>query len=138
MRPTCFPDGPLSAYDDDRYLQSMWAAGALGYVLKSEAPGAIVAAVRAAARGTPCWTQGQVLRIQRWQEEVERRWQVLTEREREVLRLVAVGKSNREIAETLKVSVRTVEFHVGNVLTKLGFSSRVEAAVWAQKHRLCE
>ena len=55
----------------------------------------------------------------------------LTPREREVARLVSQGKSNREIAEALVLSERTVENHVGNILTKLGFDSRAQIAVWA-------
>jgi len=95
-----------------------------------------VAAVRAAARGTSFWTAAQTDRIRAWRAEVEQRWDALTEREREVLALVAAGKSNKEIAQMLEVTERTVEFHVGNVLGKLGVSSRVEAAVWAKDHRL--
>ena len=57
----------------------------------------------------------------------------MTEREVEVLRLVAEGLSNKEIAQTLSVAVRTVEFHVGNILSKLRVASRVEAAVWAKE-----
>jgi non-specific serine/threonine protein kinase len=55
----------------------------------------------------------------------------LTRREREVARLLSQGKSNREIAEALVISERTVENHVGNILGKLGFDSRAQAAVWA-------
>jgi two-component system nitrate/nitrite response regulator NarL len=54
-----------------------------------------------------------------------------------VLALVAEGKSNKEIAQALKVTERTVEFHVSNILSKLGLTSRVEAAVWAKEHGLC-
>jgi len=57
----------------------------------------------------------------------------LTRREIEVLRLVAEGLSNREIAQKLQVMKRTAEFHVGNILKKLGAASRVEAAMWAKK-----
>ena len=127
----------LSAYDDERYVQEMLGAGAVGYLLKEEAPGVIVAAVRAAARGERLWTAEQFARAQRWREEVQGRWERLTEREREVLALVAAGKSNKEIAQALSVTVRTVEFHVSNVLGKLGLTSRVEAAVWAREHGLC-
>ena len=127
----------LSAYDDERYVRGMLEAGAVGYLLKDEAPETIVAAVRAAARGERLWTAEQFARAQRWREEVEERWNALTEREREVLALVTAGKSNKEIAQTLSITVRTVEFHVGNVLGKLGLASRVEAVVWAKEHGLC-
>ena len=65
--------------------------------------------------------------------EAERLWQSLTEREREVLRLVAYGRSNRQIARLLGIGEHTVETHVGNLLDKLGVASRVEAAVWAAR-----
>jgi DNA-binding NarL/FixJ family response regulator len=124
----------LSAYDDTRYLYRMWGAGALGYMLKSEAPGVLVAAVRAAARREPIWTAEQLTRVRRWQEAVEQQWQALTEREREVLALVAQGLSSKEIAPLLCLTVRTVDFHVSHILEKLGVGSRLEAVVWAKDH----
>jgi RNA polymerase sigma factor (sigma-70 family) len=128
----------LSSYDDERYVRGMLEAGAVGYLLKDEAPETIVAAVRAAARGERLWTAEQFARARRWREEVQELWERLTEREREVLALVAEGKSNKEIAQALNVTVRTVEFHVSNVLGKLGLTSRVEAAVWVKEHKLCD
>jgi len=124
----------LSAYDDDRYLARMLAAGAVGYLLKNEAPGQIVAAVQAAMRGERLWTPEQTARVERWQDEVARVRDSLTDREREVLRCVADGLSNKEIAQALHITVRTADFHVSNILRKLGVISRVEAAVWAQSH----
>lgn len=124
----------LSAYDDDRYLAGMLAAGAVGYLLKNEAPGQIVAAVQAAMRGELLWTPEQSARVERWQAEVAHVRDSLTEREREVLRCVADGLSNKEIARALHITVRTADFHVSNILRKLGVISRVEAAVWAQAH----
>lgn len=124
----------LSAYDDDRYLAGMLAAGAVGYLLKNEAPGQIVAAVQAARRGESLWTPEQKARVARWQAEVARVRDSLTDREREVLRCVADGLSNKEIAQALCITVRTADFHVSNILRKLNVISRVEAAVWAQAH----
>ena len=124
----------LSAYDDDRYLAGMRAAGAVGYLLKNEAPGQIVAAVRAAMNGAVLWSPEQMARVERWQAEVAQVSASLTEREHEVLRLVAEGLSNKEIAQALTITVRTTDFHVSNVLRKLGVISRVEAAVWAKEH----
>ena len=89
----------LSAYTDKATWRGILEAGAVGYLLKSEAPEAIVAAVRAAAQGESIWTAEQIARVRRWQEEVEQQWQALTEREREVLALVAAGKSIKEIAQ---------------------------------------
>ncbi len=124
----------LSAYDDDKYLAGMRGAGAAGYLLKSEAPAEIVDAVRAVHRGESLWTEAQLARARRWEEEVVRLRESLTDREREVLLLVAQGLSNKEIAQALVVTVRTVDFHVSNVLRKLDAVSRVEAAVWAKTY----
>ena len=60
----------------------------------------------------------------------------LTEREQATARLIAQGKSNREIADTLIIGERTVETHVSNILSKLGFASRAQIAVWAVEQRL--
>jgi DNA-binding NarL/FixJ family response regulator len=72
--------------------------------------------------------------VERWRAEVAHVRDSLTEREREVLRLVADGLSNKEIAQALYITVRTADFHVSNILRKLGVISRVEAAVWAKEH----
>lgn len=124
----------LSAYDDDRYLAAMARAGAAGYLLKNEAPDKIVMAVRQAVCGEDFWTPAQRARAERWEAEVAAVRDSLTNREREVLALVAGGLSNKEIAQRLVVTVRTVDFHVSNILRKLDVISRIEAAVWAQEH----
>jgi DNA-binding NarL/FixJ family response regulator len=121
----------LSSYADDGYVQSMVDAGAVGYLLKDEAPAVIVAAVRAAAQGQNWFSPDIAAKIAAWE-----RGELpggLTERELEVLRLVAEGLSNKEIARQLCITVRTANFHVGNILQKLDAASRVEAAVWAKE-----
>ena len=122
----------LSAYTDDRYVHGMLEAGAVGYLLKEEAPGTIADAVRAAAQGEPYFSQAVAARARAWA--TGERPAGLTEREMEVLHLLAEGLSNKEIARALTVSVRTANFHVGNILHKLGVASRVEAVVWAKDH----
>jgi len=124
----------LSAHDDDRYIAGMAHADASGYLLKNEAPGRIASAVRSVVAGTPLWTPDQLARAQRWEDEIVRVRDSLTERERQVLGLVTEGLSNKEIARRLVVTVRTVDFHVSNILRKLDAVSRVEAAVWAQAY----
>jgi NarL family two-component system response regulator LiaR len=126
----------LSSYSDDHYVRGMLEAGAVGYLLKDEAPGVIVAAVRAAARGERLWTAEQFARARRWREEVQGQWERLTEREREVLRLVAAGRSNKGIAHEMGISEKTVEYHVTNILGKLGVGSRSEAIVWIKNSGL--
>jgi DNA-binding NarL/FixJ family response regulator len=127
----------LSAYSDDAHLRAMLEAGAVGYLIKDEAAGAIAEAVRAAAHGEGWFSPAVAARAAAW---ARGEWGLpadLTEREAEVLRLVARGKSNKEVARALSVTERTVEFHVSNVLSKLNLVSRVEAAVWAKDHGFC-
>lgn len=128
----------LSAYDNQRYLWGMLNAGASGYLLKEEAPTQIVKAVRSVARGEQLWTTEQLALVQRWQEQVQYRWDGLTTREKEVLVLVATGKGNKGIAGELNLSERTVEYHLTNILGKLRFTSRSEAIVWVNKTLLDE
>jgi len=126
----------LSAHSDEKYVRAMMDAGAIGYILKEEAPGAIVAAVQAAAKGEGWFSPSIARQIAAWAKGGPPRQPELSEREWAVLRLVARGKTNKEIALALSVAERTVEFHVGNILRKLGLNSRVEAALWAKEHEV--
>jgi DNA-binding NarL/FixJ family response regulator len=122
----------LSAYRYEHYIRGMLEAGAVGYLLKEEAPGAIVEAVRRAVQGGMSFSPGvaEVARaILEGTGDVPR----LTEREREVLALMAEGLSNKEIGARLGFSERTAAFHVGNILQKLGTASRTEAVVRAKE-----
>jgi len=124
----------LSAFGDDANVRGMLDAGAVGYLLKDEAPATIVQAVRAAAAGRPWFSQGvasQAAAFARGERPAG-----LTERELEVARLVARGLGNAEIAHALAVKERTVVFHVSNILRKLDVASRVEIAVWAREQGL--
>jgi DNA-binding NarL/FixJ family response regulator len=123
----------LSAYTDDQVIQSMIQAGAIGYLLKEEAPAAIVDAVRAAARGEGRWSAAVASKLAAWavhspQAELTGD---LTEREIDVLRLLAKGWDNRRIGRELAISERTVRFHLRNIYDKIGATTRAEAAVWA-------
>jgi len=88
-----------------------------------------VEAVRTAARGRSLWTPEQIVQVQRWWDEVGSKLEALTERERQVLDLVADGLSNRQIAERLLLTENTVQTHVHHVLHKLAVRNRVEAAM---------
>lgn len=122
----------LSAYDGERYVHGMLEAGARGYLLKEEAPETVVKAVQAVARGEEWYSQQVMSKVIAWARGEHPAG--LTAREVEVLRLVVEGLSNKEIAHRLEVAERTVQFHVSNILQKLGAASRVEAAVWAKDH----
>jgi DNA-binding NarL/FixJ family response regulator len=123
----------LSAFDDDEYVFGMLAAGASGYALKDERLSTLVQAIRAVANDET-WLSPRVA------SKVARRAvggkdpasdSPLTEREREVLQLMAEGKENAEIAAELVITERTVKFHVGNIYAKLGATSRTAAVVKA-------
>ena len=128
----------LTAHDIDAYLAAMVAAGIAGFVLKEEVPEKIMGAVRRAARKEMILTGEQLARAHRWQEEVGARWESLTKREREVLALVAGGRSTLQIAEALTIETCTVETHIGNILAKLNVDSRAKAVAWAWQHGAVE
>lgn len=122
----------LSAYDDTQYVRSLLASGAAGYLTKEEAPEMIIDAVRGVARGEEGWlSRRAVAKMSAWTREDRDEGGKITEREQEVLALVVAGKTNQEIALALRISEKTVEKHVGAILSKLGVASRVEAAVQA-------
>ncbi len=120
----------LSAYQTDAYIREMLGAGAAGYLLKEEAPEVIVRAIREVARGGEYFSPAVAAKAAAWAR--GERPGGLTERELEVLRCMAEGLSNKEIAARLHMTERTVAFHVSNILQKLGVVSRVEAVVWAK------
>ena len=125
---------PLTAHDRDYYLAWMVESGAAGFVTKDEATENLVAAIRRAVRGEVLFSREQLARAEHWREAVGQKWERLTKREQEVLRLVAQGLDNATIAGALGVQIRTVEQHVTNILDKLGIDSRLEAAVWVRDH----
>ncbi len=130
--PTCIL--AFSSFADDAYVYPMIQAGVAGYLLKDELPGDIVQAIRKVAQGQGYFSPSVAAKMSAWVQ--GNRPDGLTEREVEVLRLVAQGATNKEIARRLDMSERTAQFHVGNLLRKLGLRGRVEAAVWAREHGL--
>ncbi|MDY7080259.1 MAG: response regulator transcription factor [Chloroflexota bacterium] len=128
----------LTAHDRDCYLAKMIEAGAAGFLTKEEAPQRLVEAIRCAARGDVLITGGQLARANHWREEVGARWESLTERERQVLQLLAEGLDNAAIAEALRVSVNTVRCHISHIYSKLGVADRAEAIVFVLRHKLIE
>jgi DNA-binding NarL/FixJ family response regulator len=128
----------LSMHDDERYLFEALRAGAAGYVLKRAADQDLVDAVRAAGRGEPFLTasaQQTLIRnfVERGEQPAE-----LSPREQEVVKLIAEAHTNKEIAEILHLSEKTVESHRGRVLQKLGMRDRVELVRYAIRQGLVE
>ena len=126
----------LTRHTDDGYLQQLIAAGANGYVLKQSAPSELINAIRAVADGKaymdPALTNrvmgGYATRSASLRGENK---QQLTDRESEVLRLIALGYSNKEIGANLDLSVKTIEAHKANAMRKLGISSRIDIVRYA-------
>ncbi len=126
----------LTAYDDDAYVTGLLSAGATGYLLKEEALDTLVTAIRAVARGESWLSQRVAGRLARKAIAPARTatTEPLTPREREVLRLLALGLSNDGIAEKLFIAKRTVQNHVSNIYGKLDLDSRAEAVLYAIRH----
>ena len=130
----------LSMQDDPRYVREAFAAGARGYVLKEAADAEVVAAVREVARGGRYVNPELGARLVAAEAEAERRVQEdpLSEREREVLRLLALGHTNQEIARQLYISVRTAETHRAHIMQKLRLGSRAELVRYALEQGVLE
>jgi NarL family two-component system response regulator LiaR len=124
----------LTAHDRDYYLAKMIEAGVAGYLVKDGPPAKLVQAIRRAACGEYLIGKEQLARADHWHNEVGTRWERLTDRERQVLRLLVQGLNNAAIAEALCISVKTTECHVTKILRKLSVTSRQEAIVWANAH----
>ena len=133
----------LSMHDNEEYFFEALSAGASGYVLKSAADRDLVEACRAAMRGEPFVYPGAVRALIREFLEAARRGErkpkdPLTPRESQVVKLIAEGRSNREIAAELVISEKTVERHRANILEKLGMHDRVELTRYAIRRGLVE
>jgi DNA-binding NarL/FixJ family response regulator len=131
----------LSMYDNEEYLFEALRAGASGYVLKSAADRDLVEACRAAMGGRPfIYPNGVTALIREYLERAARgdRTEVLTPREREVVKLIAEGNSTKDIAASLVISPKTVERHRSNILEKLGMRDRVELTRYAIRRGLVE
>jgi DNA-binding NarL/FixJ family response regulator len=129
----------LSAFDNPTYVARAVAAGAHDYLLKTISRSDLIAAVTAAAGGENATRLGELRRIAGQMSRREKGNVTgipLTPRETQVLRLLAMGLSNQEIADALEISVETVKEHVQNLLRKLGVGDRTQAAVWALRHGL--
>jgi DNA-binding NarL/FixJ family response regulator len=114
----------------DAYLAVAAWAGAGSYVLEDASPADLAEALRCVAARREGWSGEDQLRARRWQEEVGQPWRSLTQRERDVLRVLARGLSNAAIADATTLTPKTVEHHVSRILDKLGLASRTQAVVW--------
>jgi DNA-binding NarL/FixJ family response regulator len=130
----------LSMQDDPRYVRAAFEAGASGYVLKEAADTEVVSAVRTVAGGDRYVHPALGARLVAAEVDERRRADEdpLSDREREVLRLLALGHTNQEIAKMLYISVRTAETHRAHIMQKLGLTSRAELVRHALAHGLID
>jgi DNA-binding NarL/FixJ family response regulator len=132
----------LSMYRDETYLLRALTAGARGYLLKDAAEDEILPAVRAVIRGTTYFSSAisetlldeHVRYLQK--RGLQDSYDLLTEREREVLQLLAEGRANKEVANVLNVSLSTVETHRTNMMQKLNLHSAAEIVLYAVRKKL--
>jgi NarL family two-component system response regulator LiaR len=130
----------LTSFADDEKIVAAVRAGAAGYLLKDARPQELINAIRAVARGEALLAPSVAARLMR---ELSRPSEdaaatILTARELEVLRLIASGRSNKEIAADLVLSEKTVKTHVSNILAKLHLADRTQAALYAVRQRLVD
>jgi len=127
----------LTSYKEKEQVQSALQAGAIGYLLKDISADELAQAIRSAHAGKPTLAPEAVeVLVQASQEPKFLPGQDLTEREREVLKLLVEGMNNKQISERLFVSQSTAKSHVSNVLNKLNVNSRTEAVSFALKNKL--
>lgn len=129
----------FSAYDNPTYVARCVALGAAGYLPKSCSAEELVRSIRTVAAGQTLWSREGLRRVTgalstpRAEADLEA---PLTKRESEVLKQIALGLSNKEIAQTLEISYETVKEHVQHIMRKLGVADRTQAAVWAVRRGL--
>ena len=127
----------LSMHSDESYVLKALKAGARGYLLKDSAEHDLIQAVRAVAEGKSFFSPAiSKMMMEDYMRELQERqvedtYELLTTREREVLQLLAEGKSNKEVAAILNLSLYTVETHRGNILQKLNLHSGAELILYA-------
>lgn len=132
----------LTSFLDDEKMYPVIEAGAFSYLLKTSRATEIADAIRAAARGQSV-LESQVAskmmnRFRRPAQTASQPHEELTDREMEVLKLIAEGKSNQEIADDLFIGIKTVKYHLTNLFGKLGVEDRTQAAIYAHRNGLAE
>jgi DNA-binding NarL/FixJ family response regulator len=128
----------LTAYDDDAYVRGVVAAGIAGYVLKDEATETVVRAIHTVMRGDTWFSQRVMEKLACWAtgEPVQAEEPSLTDRERQIVGVMAQGWGNARIAAELYLAEQTVRNYISRIYAKLGVRSRAEAIVWARERGL--
>lgn len=129
----------FSGYDNPTFIARAVALGASGYLMKGISRSELLEGLRIAATGEPIWPRSKLQSITRVLVAPQTNTDAevsLTKREREVLKQMAYGLTNREIAQSLEISYETVKEHVQHILQKIGVADRTQAAVWAVRQNL--
>jgi DNA-binding NarL/FixJ family response regulator len=122
----------LTSFGDDRHITDALRAGAIGYLLKHVEPDELLGGIRAAAAGdAPFDPKAARVLLESRNVRADRQ---LSAREEEVLRLVAAGLANKQIARRLGISERTVKAHLTNVFSRIDVTDRTQAALWAERN----
>jgi DNA-binding NarL/FixJ family response regulator len=132
----------MTSFIEEEKVTAALEAGASGYVLKDAEADEVATAIRAAYGGEvhldPQVARLLAQRMRQKKDPAEELAEPLTERERDVLRLLGQGRSNKDIGAELFITERTARTYVSNILGKLGLASRTQAALWAVEHKLAE
>ena len=128
----------ITTFDTDEYVHGALKAGARGFLLKGASPDQLTQAIHAAVRGDALIDPGVTARLlatfaNRHAGTPAQPVEPLTDREESVLLTIARGRTNAEIGQELHISMSTVKFHLGSLMTKLGARNRVELAIWAHE-----
>lgn len=132
----------LSMHETDQHITEALAAGAIGYVIKADAGKELIRAVESLGQGHPFFSSGVAATVARsgWAPQSprspKRTPSALTQREREIVQLLAEGRSNRETADLLKISVKTVETHRARIMSKLHLQSFAEMVHYAVRNHI--
>lgn len=134
----------LSAFFHDRFIEEAFSAGAVGYLTKAESPEAVIQGIRQVVSGGNCFSSDVKSRLVVGRDgltlatQLPTRVSTLTRREMEVLTYLARGMAKKQIAQTMHISIKTVERHSDQLMTKLGIHDRVELARFAIREGLAE
>lgn len=124
----------LTAHDRDAYLAAMMDSGAVGLIDKNDSVERLIESIRRAACGEILFDKQQLGRAQRWRETAGKKWNSLTERERQVLKLLVQGFDRADTAARLEITPRTVDYHIANILKKLDVKSHKDAVCWFHRY----
>lgn len=126
----------LTSFIDDEKVFPALAAGAKGYILKTSQAAEIASAIRKVAKGEDVLSDAVKEKIAQQKHRKHELYDDLSKRELEVLKVLATGMSNQEIADQLFISLKTVKTHVSNIFTKLQVTDRTQATIYAIQHKL--